>query len=221
MHVVTRKGAGYAPAVQNPEKFHGIAPFEIATGDVKKKPSAAPSYTSVFGKALAAEARRDDRIVAITAAMKGGTGLDAFAEEFPERFVDAGIAEEHAVGLASGLATGGMKPVVALYSTFLQRAIDQVIINNALPNLDVVFAIDRAGIVGEDGPTHHGMFDLAYMRMIPHMRVLAPLTKPSSCMRCIRRSSWAAPSPSAIRAGRPKASRCLTSRTCWKRGGRA
>lgn len=174
MHVVTRKGAGYAPAVQNPEKFHGIAPFEIATGDVKKKPSAAPSYTSVFGKALAAEARRDDRIVAITAAMKGGTGLDAFAEEFPERFVDAGIAEEHAVGLASGLATGGMKPVVALYSTFLQRAIDQVIINNALPNLDVVFAIDRAGIVGEDGPTHHGMFDLAYMRMIPHMRVLAP-----------------------------------------------
>ena len=156
MHVVTRKGAGYAPAVQNPEKFHGIAPFEIATGDVKKKPSAAPSYTSVFGKALAAEARRDDRIVAITAAMKGGTGLDAFAEEFPERFVDAGIAEEHAVGLASGLATGGMKPVVALYSTFLQRAIDQVIINNALPNLDVVFAIDRAGIVGEDGVTHQG-----------------------------------------------------------------
>ena len=174
VHVVTRKGAGYAPAVQNPEKFHGIAPFDIATGDVKKKAASAPSYTSVFGKALAAEARRDERIVAITAAMKGGTGLDAFAEEFPDRFVDAGIAEEHAVGLASGLATGGKKPVVAIYSTFLQRAIDQVIINNALPDLDVVFAIDRAGIVGEDGPTHHGMFDLAYMRMIPHMRMLAP-----------------------------------------------
>lgn len=174
MHVVTRKGAGYAPAVRNPEKFHGIAPFEIATGDVKKKPASAPSYTSVFGKALVAEARRDERIVAITAAMKGGTGLDEFAEEFPGRFMDSGIAEEHAVGMASGLAAGGKKPVVAIYSTFLQRAIDQVIIDNALPNLDVVFAIDRAGIVGEDGPTHHGIFDLAYMRMIPNVRVLAP-----------------------------------------------
>lgn len=174
MHVVTRKGAGYAPAVRNPEKFHGIAPFDIATGNVKKKPESAPSYTSVFGKALVAEARRDERIVAITAAMKGGTGLDGFAEEFPGRFMDAGIAEEHAVGMASGLAAGGKKPVVAIYSTFLQRAIDQVIIDNALPNLDVVFAIDRAGIVGEDGPTHHGIFDLAYMRMIPNMRVLAP-----------------------------------------------
>lgn len=174
IHVVTRKGAGYAPAVADPEKFHGIAPFDIATGEVKKKPASAPSYTSVFGKALCAEARRDERIVAITAAMRGGTGLDAFSEEFPDRFIDAGIAEEHAVGLASGLATGGMKPVVAIYSTFLQRAIDQMIINNALPNLDVVFAIDRAGIVGEDGPTHHGMFDLAYTRMIPNMRVLAP-----------------------------------------------
>lgn len=174
MHVVTRKGAGYAPAERDPEKFHGIAPFDIATGEVKKKPAAAPSYTSVFGRALAAEARRDERIVAITAAMRGGTGLDAFAEEFPDRFVDAGIAEEHAVGLASGLAFGGMKPVVAIYSTFLQRAIDQMIINNALPDLDVVFAIDRAGVVGEDGPTHHGMFDLAYTRMVPNMRVLAP-----------------------------------------------
>lgn len=174
VHVVTRKGAGYAPAVANPEKFHGIAPYDIATGEVRKKPASAPSYTSVFGKALVEEARRDERITAITAAMKGGTGLDEFAEEFPDRFVDAGIAEEHAVGLASGLALGGMKPVVAIYSTFLQRAIDQMIIDNALPDLDVVFAIDRAGIVGEDGPTHHGMFDLVYTRMIPHMRVLAP-----------------------------------------------
>ncbi|BAK43805.1 1-deoxy-D-xylulose-5-phosphate synthase [Eggerthella sp. YY7918] len=174
MHVVTRKGAGYGPAVQNPEKFHGIAPYCIETGEVKKKSGAAPTYTSVFGEALVKEARRDERIVAITAAMKGGTGLDAFAEEFPERFIDAGIAEEHAVGLASGLATGGRKPIVAIYSTFLQRAVDQVIINNALPNLDVVFAIDRAGVVGEDGPTHHGMFDLVYTRMVPHMRVIAP-----------------------------------------------
>ncbi|HIW76432.1 MULTISPECIES: 1-deoxy-D-xylulose-5-phosphate synthase [Gordonibacter] len=174
MHVVTRKGAGYAPAVREPEKFHGIGPFNIETGELKKKPASAPSYTSVFGKALIEEARRDDRIVAITAAMKDGTGLSAFAEAFPTRFIDSGIAEEHAVGLASGLAVGGMKPVVAIYSTFLQRALDQLIINNALPNLDVVFAIDRAGIVGEDGPTHHGMFDLAYTRMVPHMRVLAP-----------------------------------------------
>lgn len=174
MHVVTRKGAGYGHALRSPEKFHGIAPYDIATGEVKKKPATAPSYTSVFGKALAAEARKDERIVAITAAMKDGTGLADFAEEFPDRFVDSGIAEEHAVGLASGLAIGGKKPVVAIYSTFLQRAIDQLIINNALPNLDVVFAIDRAGVVGEDGPTHHGMFDLAYTRMVPHMRVLAP-----------------------------------------------
>ncbi len=174
MHVVTRKGAGYAPAERDPETFHGVSPFDIATGAVKKKPSSAPSYTSVFGRALVEEARHDDNIVAITAAMKGGTGLDSFAEEFPERFFDSGIAEEHAVGMASGLALGGMKPVVAIYSTFLQRAIDQLIINNALPNLNVVFAIDRAGVVGEDGPTHHGVFDLVYTRMVPHMRVLAP-----------------------------------------------
>lgn len=175
MHVVTKKGAGYEPAERNPEKFHGIAPFDIATGEViKKSAPSAPSYTSVFGEALVKEARKDDRIVAITAAMKGGTGLKPFAKEFPKRFVDAGIAEEHAVGLASGLALGGRKPVVAVYSTFLQRAIDQMIIDNSLPNLDVVFAIDRAGVVGADGPTHCGLFDIVYTKMIPHMRVLAP-----------------------------------------------
>ena len=175
MHVVTRKGEGYTPARQNPEKFHGIAPYDIATGNVVKSGApSAPKYTNVFGKALVAEAEKDDRIVAITAAMKGGTGLDAFAEKFPERFVDTGIAEEHAVGYAGGLAAGGRKPVVAVYSTFLQRAVDQMIINVALPKLDVVFAIDRAGIVGADGPTHHGVFDLVYCRMIPNMRVLAP-----------------------------------------------
>lgn len=174
VHVVTRKGAGYAPAFNDPEKFHGVGPYDITTGQVKKKEEPAPSYTSVFGNALVEEARRDDRIVAITSAMKDGTGLARFAEEFPERFIDSGIAEEHAVGLASGLALGGKKPVVAIYSTFLQRAIDQLIINNALPSLDVVFAIDRAGIVGSDGPTHHGMFDLVYTRMVPHLRVLAP-----------------------------------------------
>lgn len=175
MHVVTKKGAGYGPAAANPEKFHGIAPYDIATGEVKKPCGpAAPSYTSVFGEALVKEARADGRIVAITAAMQGGTGLDGFAAEFPKRFMDVGIAEGNAVGVASGLAFGGLKPVVAVYSTFLQRAIDQIVINNALPSLDVVFAIDRAGIVGEDGPTHHGTFDMVYTRMIPHMRVLAP-----------------------------------------------
>ncbi len=174
MHVVTRKGAGYKPAERNPERFHGVSPFDIATGEPLKKEGGAPSYTEVFGAALVREARRDPDIVAITAAMKGGTGLAQFSEEFPERFIDSGIAEEHAVGMASGLALGGKKPVVAIYSTFLQRAIDQMIINCSLPNLNVVFAIDRAGVVGEDGPTHHGMFDLAYTRMIPHMRVLAP-----------------------------------------------
>ena len=175
MHVVTRKGEGYMPAVRNPEKFHGIGPYNIATGEVIKsdKPSA-PKYTNVFGSALVKAAETNQDIVAITAAMKGGTGLDAFAEKFPKRFVDTGISEEHAVGFAGGLAAGGKKPVVALYSTFMQRAIDQTIINVALPKLDVVFAIDRAGIVGADGPTHHGVFDLVYARMVPNMRVLAP-----------------------------------------------
>lgn len=175
MHVVTRKGQGYMPAVRNPEKFHGIAPYNIATGEVIKSGKlSVPKYTNVFGKALVAEAENNADIVAITAAMKGGTGLDEFAEKFPERFVDAGICEEHAVGFAGGLAANGKKPVVALYSTFMQRAVDQMIINVALPKLDVVFAIDRAGIVGADGPTHHGVFDLVYARMVPNMRVLAP-----------------------------------------------
>ena len=174
VHVVTKKGEGYAPALNNPVIFHGVGAFDPATGKALKKPSSAPSYTNVFGNALMAEARKDKRIVAITAAMKTGTGLTGFAEEFPKRFIDTGITEGHAVGLASGLAFGGLKPVVAIYSTFLQRGIDQAIIAVALSNLDVVFAIDRAGLVGEDGPTHHGVFDLAYMRMIPNMRVLAP-----------------------------------------------
>lgn len=174
IHAITHKGAGYKPAEKDPEKFHGISPFDEATGQVKKKAAAAPSYTEVFGNALVREAKADDRIVAMTAAMQGGTGLSAFAREIPKRFIDVGIAEENAVGMASGLAIGGKKPVCAIYSTFLQRAVDQMIIDCALPNLDVVFAIDRAGIVGEDGPTHHGMFDLVYTRMVPNMRVLAP-----------------------------------------------
>ncbi len=174
IHAVTKKGAGYKPAEDDPERFHGIGAFDIATGESVKKPAAVPSYTSVFGRALVAEGKADERVVALTAAMRGGTGLDAFAEAIPDRFIDVGIAEENAVAMAAGLAIGGNKPVVAVYSTFLQRAFDQILINVALPELDVVFAIDRAGVVGADGSTHNGMFDIAYMRMVPHMRVIAP-----------------------------------------------
>ncbi len=174
MHVVTTKGAGYAPAVERPDVFHGIGPFDIETGKVISSPSGKPKYTSVFGKALVAEAERNPDIVAITAAMKDGTGLTGFAERFPDRFVDTGITEEHACALASGFALGGKRPVLAVYSTFMQRAFDQMIINNALPDLDVVFCLDRAGLVGDDGPTHHGMFDIAYTRIIPNMTAMAP-----------------------------------------------
>ena len=174
VHVVTKKGQGYAPALNNPVAFHGVSAFDPKTGMAVKEPSSVSSYTDVFGDALVNEAQRDNRIVAITAAMKTGTGLTNFAQEFPQRFIDTGITEGHAVGLAAGLAFGGMKPVVAIYSTFLQRGIDQAIIDVALSNLDVVFAIDRAGLVGEDGPTHHGVFDMVYMRMIPNMHVMTP-----------------------------------------------
>ena len=174
IHVVTKKGRGYGPAEKNPSIFHGISPFDIRTGKPLASNNAAPKYTNVFSDALVREAKDNEDVVAITAAMKDGTGLAKFSSEFPDRFIDVGIAEEHAVGLASGLAASGKLPVVALYSTFLQRAIDQMIIDNALPDLHVVFAIDRGGLVGDDGPTHHGVFDLVYTRMVPHMRVLAP-----------------------------------------------
>ncbi len=151
-----------------------MGPYDPATGKARPKNTCAPTYTEVFGSALVEEAKANPDIVAITAAMEGGTGLKEFRRLFPDRFIDVGIAEEQAVGMASGLATAGKKPVVALYSTFLQRAIDQTVVDVSLPNLDVVFAIDRAGIVGDDGPTHHGVFDIAYLRMIPNMRVLAP-----------------------------------------------
>jgi 1-deoxy-D-xylulose-5-phosphate synthase len=174
VHVVTKKGAGYPPAEASPDVFHGVGPFDIATGTLLPSNATAPKYTSVFSKALVAEAERDPDIVAITAAMKDGTGLAAFQERFPDRFVDTGIAEEHAVGLASGLAAAGKKPVVAIYSTFMQRAVDQMIVDNALCRRNVTFCLDRAGLVGDDGPTHHGVFDIAYERMIPNMMVLAP-----------------------------------------------
>ncbi len=173
IHAVTRKGQGYSHAEERPSAFHGLGPFSIETGTVKS--SGGPiSYTGAFSKALIAEAQNDDRIVAITAAMPTGTGLDRFADEFPERFYDVGIAEQHALGLAAGLATGGRLPVVAIYSTFLQRAYDQVIEDIALQNLHVVLCLDRAGLVGEDGPTHHGVFDMTYLRSVPNLMIMTP-----------------------------------------------
>ena len=174
VHVVTKKGEGYKPAEDDPVRFHGISPYDAETGLCVKKRHAALPYTDVFGHALVREARVDEHVVAITAAMRTGTGLVEFATEFPDRFIDVGIAEENAVGMAAGLAFAKLKPVVAIYSTFLQRAFDQMIIDNALAGCNVVFAIDRAGIVGEDGATHHGIFDIAYCRMIPNMKALAP-----------------------------------------------
>lgn len=174
IHAVTRKGKGYSHAEDRPDEFHGISPFSVETGVVNGSGPQPLSYTEVFGHAVVAEAERDERIVAITAAMPAGTGLATFAERFPDRFYDVGIAEQHAVGLAAGLAHGGMVPVVAIYSTFLQRAFDQVIMDAALQGLHIVFCLDRAGLVGEDGATHHGVFDLTYLRAIPGLKVMAP-----------------------------------------------
>lgn len=173
VHVVTRKGKGYLPAEQNPDLFHGIGPFDIATGKPKKQ-SSIPTYTQVFGETLVKLAESNPRILAITAAMAGGTGLERFASRFPNRFFDVGIAEQHAVTLAAGMARGGLQPVVAIYSTFLQRAYDQVVHDVCLQNLPVVLAIDRAGLVGEDGATHQGIFDISFLRHIPNLVIIAP-----------------------------------------------
>lgn len=173
IHVLTQKGKGYRPAECNADKFHGVGPFCVETGEIIKN-GANPTYTAVFGDALVELAEKDDRIIAITAAMPEGTGLKKFAARFPTRFFDVGIAEQHAVTLAAGMATQGLRPVVAIYSTFLQRAYDQIVHDVCLQNLPVVFALDRAGIVGEDGPTHHGAFDLSFLRHIPNMVIMAP-----------------------------------------------
>jgi len=173
VHVGTEKGKGYKLAEDNPMAFHGIGPFDLETGIPYKKDSP-PSYTSVFSDAIVEAARRDDRVIAITAAMPEGTGLDAFAKEFPDRFYDVGIAEQHGVTFAAGLATRGFRPVVAIYSTFLQRAYDQIVHDVCLQDLPVIFAMDRGGLVGEDGPTHHGTFDLSYLRHIPNLTFMAP-----------------------------------------------
>ncbi len=173
VHVVTRKGKGYGPAEESDDKYHGVSKFNVVTGAQVKPKSNAPSYTKVFGQSLIAEARKDKSIVAITAAMPSGTGLDLFGREFPERTFDVGIAEQHAVTFAAGLATEGMKPFCALYSTFLQRGYDQVVHDVAVQNLPVRFAIDRAGLVGADGATHAGSFDIGYLGALPNFVVMA------------------------------------------------
>ena len=174
LHVVTRKGAGYARAEEDPIAYHGPGRFDPGIGIVKAKGAARPTYTQVFGEWLCDMARADERLVAITPAMREGSGLVRFSQEFPKRYFDVGIAEQHAVTFAAGLAVEGLKPVVAIYSTFLQRAYDQLIHDVALQNLPVTFALDRAGLVGADGPTHHGAFDHSFLRCIPNLVVMAP-----------------------------------------------
>ena len=176
IHVLTVKGKGYEFAEKDPAYFHGVGSFDVQTGapPIKKPAKSVPSYTSVFGNTMMDLASKNDRLFAITAAMPEGTGLTSFSKEFPKRFLDVGIAEQHAVTFAAGLATEGFHPVVAIYSTFLQRAFDQIIHDVCLPNLPVVFALDRGGLVGEDGPTHHGQFDVSYLRSLPNMTIMAP-----------------------------------------------
>lgn len=173
VHVLTKKGSGYTPAEEKPDDFHGVGPFDIATG-APKSASKSPVFSDVFGESLCELAREDERIVGITAAMPSGTGMSRFKAEFPSRYVDVGIAEQHAVTLAAGMATAGLRPIFAVYSTFLQRAYDQMIHDVCMQNLPVIFAIDRAGLVGQDGETHHGVFDLSYTLHMPNMTVMAP-----------------------------------------------
>lgn len=195
IHTITKKGKGYGPAEKYPGIFHGIGPFDIETGELRS--SGKKSYSEIFGNFLVRLAKDDPRIVAITAAMTEGTGLGEFVNNFPKRFYDVGIAEPHAVTFAAGLATQGLKPVVAIYSTFLQRSYDEIIHDVCLQNLPVVFAIDRAGIVGEDGPTHNGAFDLSYLRHIPNLIVMAP--KDGNELGQMLKTALSHDGPSAIR----------------------
>jgi len=174
VHVLTQKGKGYAPAEENPIGYHGVSTFDVATGKSTARKAAVPSYTDIFSRAMIKLARADPRVIGITAAMPAGTGLDRFGKEFPDRYYDVGIAEQHAITFAAGLATEGWRPVAAIYSTFLQRAYDQVIHDVCVQDLPVTFAMDRGGLVGADGATHQGMFDIAYFRTIPNTIVMAP-----------------------------------------------
>ena len=197
IHALTKKGKGYLPAEQEPVRFHGIGPFEKETGKAVKSKKKIATYTEIFGQTLVELAENDKRIVAITAAMPEGTGLDQFAKTFPERFFDVGIAEQHAVTFAAGLSKQGFIPVVAIYSTFLQRAYDEILHDICLQNLPIVFAIDRGGIVGADGPTHHGLFDLSYLRHIPNMVVMAP--KDEDELRHMLKTAVECKMPAAVR----------------------
>lgn len=202
LHVTTTKGKGYQPAEFNPTYFHGVGAFVVNTGDAKSKGKSSPSYTQVFGKTMIELAQTNPNIVAVTAAMPEGTGLSDFADIFPDRFFDVGIAEQHGVTFAAGIASEGLKPVVAIYSTFLQRAFDQIIHDVCIEKLPVVFAIDRGGIVGEDGPTHHGLFDFSYLRSIPGMVVMAP--KDENELRSMLKTAVEYPGPIALRYPRGK-----------------
>ena len=203
VHVLTKKGKGYEPAEKDPAHYHGIGSFDIPTGSPPKdRSNPLPSYTEIFGNTMVDLARTNKKLFAVTAAMPEGTGLSRFAEQYPERFMDTGIAEQHAVTFAAGLAVEGFRPVVAIYSTFLQRAFDQVIHDVCLPNLPVIFAIDRAGLVGEDGPTHHGHFDITYLRSLPNMTVMAP--KDENELRQMLYTALKHPGPVAIRYPRGK-----------------
>ncbi|NWG02401.1 MAG: 1-deoxy-D-xylulose-5-phosphate synthase [Syntrophaceae bacterium] len=197
IHVVTKKGKGYLPAEKNPDRFHGVSPFFVETGELRDNQKGPPTYTEIFGETLCQLAKENERLIAITAAMQSGTGLEEFARQFPNRFYDIGIAEQHAVTFAAGLALEGMKPVVAIYSTFLQRAYDQVLQDVCLQNLPVVFALDRGGIVGEDGPTHHGLFDFSYLRHIPNLIVMVP--KDENEFRHMIKTAVECPMPVAFR----------------------
>lgn len=198
VHVVTQKGKGYEPAEQSADKYHGVGKFNVVTGALDKGKANAPSYTKVYAKSLIAEAHQDDRIVAITAAMPSGTGIDLFEKEFPDRTFDVGLAEQHAVTFAAGLAADGMKPFATIYSTFLQRAFDQIVHDVALQNLPVRFAMDRAGYVGADGQTHCGAFDIAYLTCLPNMIVMAPSDE-AELMHMVTTAAAIDYSPSAFR----------------------
>ncbi|HYA93550.1 MAG TPA: 1-deoxy-D-xylulose-5-phosphate synthase [Thermodesulfobacteriota bacterium] len=202
VHVITQKGKGYPPAEKNPDRFHGVPPFVIETGEFGSSQKNPPSYTEVFGETLCQLARGNKRLIAITAAMQSGTGLEVFASQFPNRFYDIGIAEQHAVTFAAGLALEGMKPVVAIYSTFLQRSYDQVLQDVCLQNLPVVFALDRGGIVGEDGPTHQGVFDFSYLRHIPNLVIMVP--KDENEFQHMIKTATECPFPTAFRYPRGK-----------------
>jgi 1-deoxy-D-xylulose-5-phosphate synthase len=197
VHALTAKGYGYEPAQQDPFKYHGVGAFDVESGRFKPSKPGPPKYQVVFADTLIGLAKEDPRIVAITAAMADGTSLDRFQKVFPERFYDVGIAEQHAVTFAAGLASEGMKPVAAIYSTFLQRAYDQVVHDVCVQNLDVTFAMDRAGLVGADGATHQGMYDIAYLRALPNIVVMAP--KDENELRHMLRTAVEHPGPAAVR----------------------